>query len=189
MTDIQTLVIVGGLIINAVAVGWNIIETVRLHKQAKALQESNAKLQSEVNRLSVHLNQEITRLNRINDLTRGLYLSTLRLRYRTRLEFLDKGKDSSEISSSRDYWNEEFTSWVVTFEGSMLEMRAIAKVINDEELLLLIQTLRKSMPSVHPGQTEEVWVETLTVFCNNATAVHERVYRLLEKATDSSQSL
>ena len=182
----ETIAVLAAVVINVVAVGWNIRETFVLHRQTKELQESNATLQSEVHRLSVHLNQEITRLNRVNDLTRGIYLSTLRLRYRTRLEFLGKGEDSERNGSSRDYWNEEFTSWVVTFEGSMIEMRAIANVIDDEELSLLIQTLWKSVPSVDPGQTEEVWVDTLTVFCTNAKAVLEKVYRLLEKATDSS---
>ena len=134
MTDIQTFHIVATLIINAVAVIWCIRETFVRHKQTKELQASNANLQSEVHRLSVNLNQEIVRLNRINELIRGMYPSTARLRYKTGLQA--KNKNSREQNSTH-ISIDDIADWLVTFEGSTLEMRAIANVIHDTELLSL----------------------------------------------------
>ncbi|MDE2637485.1 MAG: hypothetical protein OXI30_14070 [Chloroflexota bacterium] len=188
--DNETIAVVAAVLINVVAVGWNIRETFVLHRQTKELQASNANLQNEVNRLSVHLNQEINRLNRMNELTRDLYISILRTRFKWDLVRLQNGESTDRASVLNDSWTEEFTSMFVAFEGSILEMRAIANVIGDEELLIFIQTLRNSAPifdgnDVHPTD-DNAWKNQINEFCNNATALHEKVFRLLEEVTESS---
>ena len=184
MIEIEPSVLLGGLIVNAVAVAWSIRETFVLNGQTRELQKSNAKLQSEVHRLSVHLNQEIVRLNWINELARGMYLSSMSLRYKAGMLNADKGNDSDKTSSV-SISNDEITSWLVTVEGSIIEMRAIANVINDADLLLLIKGLRNSVPR-YREESQQIWLSDLEEIGKNATALHEKVYRLLEKATNSA---
>ncbi len=184
MIDIQTLVIVGGLIVNAVAVFWNIIETSKLHKQTKELQESNAKLQSEVNRLSVHLNQEITRLNRLNELTRGMYLSSARLNHKY---MLMKTVGVGEVIKSKmgNVSVDEFADFLITFKGSIIEMRAIANVIGDPELQSLVEQIHSNVP-VDAMKEPELSRESLNKFEKSATDLLEKIYSLLQAATEAA---
>ena len=182
--DIETIVIGGALIINAVGTTWSIVETSKLHKQAEELQESNANLQSEVNRLSTHLNQEIVRLNRLNELARGLYLSSARLNFKYRLSAALKGKDSqtflSEVATI-----DEITDVLITVKGSIIEMTAIATVIGDDNLLSLISELESYLPDYNAELSQDEWFKKLSNFENNVTALHEKVYSLLQAATET----
>lgn len=180
MTDTQTLVIGLGLIVNVVAVGWNIIKTSRL-------QESNVKLQSKVNRLSVHLSQEIARLNRINELTRGMYLSCARLSYKYGFIFKFRNENSSG-REVEDISIDELSNVLITLEGSTIEMRAIATTISDAELLDLINKLRNSVPSFDNEKSRDEWFDSLKEFEKHATTLLEKVYKLLKAATASHDS-
>ncbi len=183
MIDVQTFVIGLGLIVNAIAVGWNIIETHKLHEQAISLQVSNSNLQSEVNRLSVHLNQEIVRLNRLNELTRGMYLSALRRNQKLQLIASDPTKNAMARIATDEFLN-EMTDTAVTFHVSTIEMKAIANVVGDSELLSLIEKLRTSAPTFDMSESDEARWKRLRVFGEHATALMEKVYQLLEEATD-----
>lgn len=182
MIEIQTVVIVGGLIVNAIAVVWNIIETFRLHKQTNELQESNARLQTEVHRLSVHLNQEIVRLNRINQLTKDLYESSAGLIFKHALA-TSGDDDESNNSNAATYSDEEIVNFFVTFEGSLVEMKAIATIIGDAELMSLIEKTRESMPNLDPKASKADFYEGIHEFGNHATALHLKTYTLLQEVT------
>ncbi len=185
MMDSQALGIVATIIINSVAIGWTIRETFVRHGQTKELQESNAKLQGEVNRLSVNLNQEITRLNRINELTRGMYLSCARLSYKYGFVFKFRDEDSTE-QVFEDISIDELSNVLITLEGSTIEMRAIASTICDTELLELINNLRYNVPTFDNEKSRDEWFDSLKEFEKHATALLEKVYKLLQAATESA---
>ena len=185
MIDIQTLIIVGGLVVNAIAVIWNIVETFRLHKQTKELQESNAKLQSEVNRLSVHMNQEIIRLNRVNELTRDMYRNVSRLHHKLDLSVDNEGADKLNVLAMDELLNEAADS-LVTYHSSHLEMKAIATVIGDPELLERIDELRSNVLIFDPKESKAARQKCQRAFRKHTSAVHEKVYELLQEVSDST---
>jgi hypothetical protein len=184
--DNQSLGVVGTFIINAVAIIWCIRETFVRHGQTKELQDSNARLQSEVNRLSVNLNQEITRLNRINELTRGVYLSSARLHFKYAL--LAKFEDADSVSRNEEIYSvDDYVNFLTTVEGSTLEMRAIAKVIGDSDLVALINQLREGVSTYSMNESQGEFFQRLDDFGQHATRLYETVYRLLEAATDTRE--
>lgn len=180
MNDIQPIIIVGGLVINAIAVFWNIYKTSVLHKQTSDLQQSNANLQSEVNRLTLHLNQEIIRLNRILELTRGMYLSATGFGHK--LAMAKWIQDGIDRSVSPD----EHVNFFITVDGSIVELRAIVNAIGDSDLQNLVEDLVHSVPSLDIEKEAEAWFKNVVQFGRLTTNVQEKVYRLLQKATDTS---
>ncbi len=179
--DGETVAIVGALIINAIATGWSIRETSVLHSQTNELQQSNAKLQSEVNRLSVHLNQEIIRLNRILELTRGMYLSATGFGHK--LAMAKWIKDGTNRSVSPD----EHVNFFITVDGSIVELRAIVNAIGDSDLQDLVEELAHNVPRLDLEKEAEAWFKSVVQFGRLTTNVQEKVYRLLQKATDTSK--
>ena len=182
--DGQTIAIVGALIINAIATGWNIYKTTLVHKQTEELQDANAKLQSEVHRLSVHLNQEISRLERLNELARGMYLSYARINHKYGL-MKSVGVKSILDNKMANVSIDEFADFLITVKGSIMEMRAIANVIGDSELQSLVEQMQNSIPvgiAEEPEQSRK-YVAKLE---ESATELLEKVYRLLQSATEAA---
>ena len=184
--DNETIAVVAAVVINVVAVAWNIRVTFVLHRQTKELQVSNAKLQSEVNRLSVHLNQEITRLNRIIELTREMYLSSARLGHKRTLS-----ANVGEVSSDRTNTNssdDELIDFRLTVDSSTIEMQAIANVIGDLELQVRIGLLSERARSINLTALEspEEWFQQVSDFGKLVTDVQEQVYRRLQDVTKST---
>ena len=183
--EVEPIVLLGALVVNALAVGWSIRETFVLNGQTKELQKSSAKLRSEVERLSVHLNQEIVRLNRLNELTRGLYLSSARLIFKHALSTSGDNEDAHN-SSGATYTDDEIVNFFVTFEGSLIEMKAIAVVIGDSDLVSLIETTRTSMPPMDSKSEKDEFYKKVHEFGNHATALHVKAYTLLQEVTGSA---
>ncbi|MYD08546.1 MAG: hypothetical protein F4X02_00755 [Chloroflexi bacterium] len=183
--DSQALGIVATIVINSVAIAWTIRETFVRHGQTKELQESNARLQNEVHRLSVHLNQEIVRLNRLNDLTTDLYRRIARENYRFGILFPGQRKGKTGGIATDSLIN-ELSDCLSVLEGSIAEMKAIAKVIGDAELLSLIDEFRLGVPNFDTDESMEQWLNRQNEFGRRATAVHEKVYKLLQAATEAA---
>ena len=185
--DSQTIGVVATFMINAVAIIWCIRETFVRHRQTQELQKSNATLQGEVHKLSVHLNQEIVRLNRLNNLTTELYQSVARQSYRFGLTIGSRSKDASRGIVNDNFIN-EISDCIATLEGSILEMKAIAIVIGDSELPSLINELRAKVPTFDVEESRDKWLKRQITFGQQATAVHEKVYKLLQEVTDTAMS-
>lgn len=179
--DSQALGIVATIIINSVAIGWTIRETFVRHGQTKELQESNAKLQSEVHRLSVHLNQEIVRLNRLNELTRDMYVNCARLNHQFSLR-RKVGVDDIKLGGLENKSVDEVAEFLISVRGSIIEMRAIANVIGDPELQSLVEQMRSHIP-VEMAEDPDKSSKLLDEFGKSATELLEKVYRLLQAAT------
>lgn len=182
--DNQSVVMLAAVVINVVAVGWNIRETFVLHRQSKELQKSNANLQNEVHRLSVHLNQEIIRLERINELTRGMYLSWQKIYQKYRL-MIEVGVDDIVRSKIGEVSVDEFADFLVTVKGSVIEMRAIATVIGDAELRSLVEHVSSSVPAAalkDPDQSRE----SLDKFEKSVTNLLAKAYRMLQEVTETA---
>ena len=174
------------ILVNIGALAWNIRKTSLQNTETKKLAETTAQLDSRVHRLSVNLDQRIVRLNRLNDLIRGAYLSNMKLNRAFWFNEVGLGKGSD---TSQHYLHiislDELTKYHVTVEGSFVEMHALARVIGDSDLLDLIFHMRSTLPDLTKVDTVEERKKDLQDFEISVTAVHEKVYRLLAESTES----
>ena len=113
-----------------------------------------------------------------------MFLSSGRLSFKFALLSGDQSADS-ESSNSEIYSTDEIVDFLITVESSAVEMKAIANVIGDVDLIALIDELKDSEPTRHFKGTRDEFFKGLIDFGKHATALHEKVYELLEQTTDS----
>ena len=184
--DVQNEGVLLGVIVNAILVIWNIRKTTIQNTETKKLAELTANLDDRVNRLSVSLNQEILRLNRLNDLTRGVYLSNKKLNRIIRFNSLRIGKNEMSVADYlQELSSEKLATYIVASEGSFVEMFALARVIGDADLDAQIGKMRDTLLDITFEESLEEWNTRVRHFEQSVAAVHARVYELLEKATDT----
>ena len=175
------------ILVNIVALFWNMRKTSLQHQKTGELAKLTSNLQNDVNRLSVSLDQEITRLERMKDLTNGVYLSAARITAKFRWGFVDP-----EATAGKEEWRahylEELVSSRVTIDGSFVEMFAIAKVIGDAKLTFLVEKYKESVPRKE-NIGEAKWINRMRDFESEATALHEQIYKLLQDTTKRSMTL
>lgn len=183
--EIETLSIWIATGVNVCVAVWNVVQTIIQFWQRKKMAEIESNLERQVHRLSVHLNQEIIRLNRINELMRGMYLSVSRQNHKIQLIASDRAKDAISRMGSDEFRN-EMTDTAVTLGGSYIEMKAIANVIGDSELLSLIEKLTKCVIEFDLKESAEARRKRHREFGQQATAVLEKVYTMLQEVVDSA---
>ena len=184
--DVQIDGVLLGVIVNAILVIWNIRKTTIQNTETKRLAEFTTQLDDRVNRLSAGLDQKIVRLNRLNDLVRGAYLSNSKLNRAFWFNEVGLGKGSD---TSQHYLKvislDELTLNFVTVEGSFVEIHALARVIGDSDLLGLIAQMRSKLPDLTNVDNSDERNKSLVEFELSVSAVLEKVYKLLEEATES----
>ena len=181
----ETIAILVATFVNAVLAIWNVIHAVLQFRERRKIAEIEGNLESQVNRLSVGLNQEITRLNRLKDLTNGVYLSAARITAKYRWSYVDPSATAGK-ETWRDQYLEELVESRVTVDGSFVEMVAIGNVINDSELSSLVEKLRQSVPRKENFSTDE-WDAHMKCFETAATALHEKIQKLLEITINTAE--
>ena len=76
---------------------------------------------------------------------------------------------------------------MITIDGSIIEMRAIANVIGDTDLQKLVELLSASVPQLDVGESREEWIGVGVLrFGNTVTEVQEKTYKLLSDVTESA---
>ena len=80
---------------------------------------------------------------------------------------------------------DEFADFLITFKGSIVEMRAIANVIGDPELQSLVEQMHSNVP-VDAMKEPELSLESLNKFEKSATDLLEKIYSLLQAATEAA---
>ena len=186
-TNQQKVAFVSGIImilVNVAALAWNIHQTSMQNTETKKLTVLTAELDDRVNRLAANLDQRVSRLNRQNELVSRVFQSSLTLNQRMQQgKEMDKGVQDTEGFEAGSVSIEEITVLNVNVETLGIEMIAIARASGDGELLSLTNQYWQTMPFPEQFTTHEDWLERLAAFRSAAITLHERVYQLLEKAT------
>lgn len=184
--DVQNEGVLLGVFVNAILVIWNIRKTTIQNTETKKLAELTANLDDRVNRLSVSLNQEISRLNRLLDLVRGSYLSLSM--YNSKFSFMSRavgGSPDSIEEKPKIFTLDEMARTFVTVDGSLVEMSAIARAMNNSELESRINEFAVSIHAFQPAASVEANSESSDQFMKTTTALQEMIYRLLKDAADA----
>ena len=171
------------VVVNIGALLWNIRETDIQNTETKKLAELTANLDDRVNRLSVSLNQEIAHLNRMLDLVRGSYLS-LSI-YSKKLSFMSHavGEIPDAVEDKPKIFTlDEMARTYVTFDGSIVEMHAIARAMDNAELESQINDYFNCVHAFDPAISVEENRKRGDKFFKATTALQEMVYRLLKDA-------
>lgn len=185
--DAQTfgfLISLIAVLLNIIVLYWNMRKTDLQHKKTEELAALTANLETQVHRLSVGLNQEISRLNRMKDLTNGVYLAAAKITAKYRWAFVDPSATAGK-DTWRDQYLEELVVSRVTVDGSFVEMVAIANVVSDLKLSSLLVEYKLSVPRKEYVSSDE-WESRMKGFETSATALHEQIYLLLQKITNKA---
>ena len=75
----------------------------------------------------------------------------------------------------------------VTVDWSIVEMIAIANVIDDRELSSAIIDFHNSISISPIGKTPEKFLESYNVFADSARVLHEKIYALLRESTEAPE--
>jgi hypothetical protein len=188
MIDGETLGFItafGAVVVNIAALVWNIRQTSINHVETEKLAKLAANLDERINRLSVSLNQEIAHLNRILDLVRGTYLS-LSI-YSKKFTFMSHavgGNPREAEEKPKIYTLDEMAQTYVTFDGSLVEMLAIARSMDNAELESQINDFATCVHAFDPALSIEENKKRDDRFFKATSAIQEMIYRLLQDATD-----
>ena len=182
----EAIGVLAAVIVNAVAILWNIRQTHLQKMETENLAALTAQLDDRVNRLAVSLNQEIAHLNRILDLVRGSYLS-LSI-YSKKLSFASHavGESPDTVENKPKIFTlDEMARTYVTFDGSIVEMHAIARAMNNAELESQINDFASCVHAFDPAIPVEENRKLGDQFFKSTTALQEMIYRLLKDAADA----
>lgn len=146
------------LIVSGAVAIWGIYQTFVTYK-----------LQQDVHRLSVRLDQSIQRLERARELIGNIHAVSEDI---ANTIFVEEEGDTANLIKT-----------LTVTKTSQVELNAVAKVIGDNELLDMVQGLKSVLESIERPGTPERWLEWSKRLEPRFENLHERVYRLLEDAT------
>ena len=180
----DTLFLGAGILVNAVLVIWSIKKVSVQSNETRKLAELTAQLEHRVHRLSVGLSQEISRLNRVRDLTNNVYLACSKSSFLSSMAFKSPRAVVENIENSSPGFTLEDSAVIrITVNGSLVEMIALGDVIDNAELKSLIEKFRQNVTDLSNSASLDELSKQDKKLARSAIALHKQVYMLLQETT------